>query len=84
MAALGTPHARAERRHRNLIGPAIDIDFGMTATSAAGDEQPTHAVVAHVAGRHRADWFVIPGHISKLRTDREQNQGHCPDGPEPI
>jgi hypothetical protein len=84
LAALRTSLAWPKRRHRDVIGPSVDVDLAMVAAGTAGNEQSTHAVLAHVPERHRADWFVIPGHISKLRTDRERNQGRCHDRPEPI
>jgi hypothetical protein len=31
------------------------------AAGAVGDVKPTDAVLAHVAERHRADWFVASG-----------------------
>jgi len=48
-------HTRTERRHRDVIGPRIDVDLGMIAAGAADDEQPTDRVLAHVAERHRRD-----------------------------
>jgi hypothetical protein len=32
------------------------------AAMLAGHEQPSDAVPAHAAERHRTDWFVTPGH----------------------
>jgi hypothetical protein len=32
--------------------------------SLAGHEQATEPVPAHAAERHRADWFLIPGHLT--------------------
>jgi hypothetical protein len=34
------------------------------AAVLAGREQATYAVPPHVAERHRADWFVVPGHAA--------------------
>ena len=74
LAALSAPHARAEGRHWNIIRPGVDVELGMVIAGPAGHIKPADAVVAHVAERHGVDWFVIPGHLNKLRTDRERNQ----------
>jgi acetylornithine deacetylase/succinyl-diaminopimelate desuccinylase-like protein len=40
----------------------IHTDRALVAAVLAGHEQATDTVPAHAAERHRADWFVIPGH----------------------
>ncbi len=84
VTALATPHTGPERWHRNVIRPGIHVHLSVMAAGAAGDVKPADADLAHVAERHRADRFVIPGHTSKLRTDREQNQGRCHAVSEPV
>jgi hypothetical protein len=58
---------------RTSSAQGVDIDLGMMAAGLTGHEQ-SRAVLAHVPKRHRVDWFVILGHLSKIRTDRERNQ----------
>jgi hypothetical protein len=81
-AAAATP-ARTEGWYRGIVWP-VDIDRALVTAVLAGDEQAADAVLAHAAERHRADWFVIPSHTSKLRTDKEPDQGCCHDESEPV
>src|SRR5260221_7780931 len=58
IAAPRAPHVPGERRYQNVIRPSIDVDLSLAATGQAGREKRAHAEAAHVAERHRADWFV--------------------------
>jgi precorrin-6B methylase 1 len=53
--------------------PVVHIDRALVAAVLASHEQATDAMSAHAAKRHRADRFVVTGHTSKLRTDRESS-----------
>lgn len=44
------------------------------AALQAGHQKTPDAVPVYAAERHETDWFVILGHTSKLRTNRELNQ----------
>src|SRR5215475_8496413 len=53
VTAPGAPHTRPERRYGNVIGPRVDVDLGLVAAGAAGDEQPANAVLASERNRAR-------------------------------
>jgi hypothetical protein len=40
VTAAPAAHTGPERRHRNIIRPGVDVDLGVVAAGAAGDEQP--------------------------------------------
>jgi hypothetical protein len=52
-SALGAHHARAERRHRDVIGPRVDIEAGRVPTVQTRHVEATHPERTHVAERHR-------------------------------
>jgi hypothetical protein len=48
-AAVSADHARPERRHRNVVAVAVDIQDPIVATLPARHGQAAHAVLTHVA-----------------------------------
>jgi hypothetical protein len=79
-----TKLAAAAARLRGPKDGTVASSRALVTAVLAGDEQAADAVLAHAAERHRADWFVIPSHTSKLRTDKEPDQGCCHDESEPV
>jgi hypothetical protein len=53
--AIGAHHARAERRHRHAIRPGLGADHRLMAAKRARDHEGSHAMLAHIAERHRND-----------------------------
>src|SRR5258708_32983257 len=76
LAALRAPHTRAERRHRDVIRPGVDVD--LVAASLAGDEQPADAEAAHVAQRHPKDRLVA----ARFTTPQRGGGRHGPYRPQ--
>src|SRR5262249_25726463 len=50
------------QQHREVVPVGVHVDFGVVAAVPAGDIEPAHAVLAHVAEGHRSDRFVGPAH----------------------
>jgi len=54
-AASGADHATAERLHRYMIGPRLDIKHGFVVALVTEDGEPTNAICPRVAERHGLD-----------------------------
>ena len=64
LAALATPHTRAERQHQHVIGPGVDVDLRLVDAVLAGHEESTYTILAHVAEGHGTRRRIIPSHSS--------------------
>jgi hypothetical protein len=59
-----------------VIRPIVHIDRSLVAAVLARHEQATDAAPAHVAERHRSNWFVVPGPLLVDNCPDDAIEGH--------